>query len=61
MMYVVVENSIYNDPEYIQKLGIIIQPFKNKNIYQRLMPSLYLLRKIGASVILVFIYQYPEV
>ena len=25
------------------------------------MPSLYLLRKVGASIILVFVYEYPEV
>lgn len=61
MVYVVIENSIYNDSDYFDKLAIIIQPFKSKNISQRLMPSLYLLRKVGASIIIVFLYPYPEV
>lgn len=61
MVYLVIDNSIYHNEEYFDKLAIIIVPFKNKNISQRLMPSLYLLRKIGSSIIIVFIYEYPEV
>lgn len=61
MVYVVIENSIYNNSEYFEKLAIIIIPFKNKNISQRLMPSLYLIRKVAGSIILVFFYEYPEI
>ena len=47
MIYLVVENWVYKDDEYIEKYSILIVPFKNKNISQRLLPSIFLLRKIS--------------
>jgi hypothetical protein len=61
MIYLVVENKIYNDPVYKNRLAILIQPFKNKNLSQRLFPSMYLLRKFVSSAILVYLYNYPTV
>ena len=60
MIYIVVENSVYSNKEYEDRLAILIAPFKNKNISQRLLPALYLLRKFITSLVLVFLYQQPE-
>ena len=32
MIYIVIDNSIYKNEEYFDKLAILIKPFKNKNI-----------------------------
>lgn len=60
MVYLVVENQVYSSKEHQQKLAVLIEPFKNKNFSQRLLPCFYLLRKILTSLIVVFLYDYPE-
>ena len=61
MVFLVVQNTVYEDQEYRDKFAILIVPFKHKNISQRLLPTFYLLRKFLVSAVLVYLYSHPVI
>jgi hypothetical protein len=61
MVYLIVGGEVYESRIYQEKYAVLIKPFKNKNISQRLLPALYLFRKIFQSLIIAYLYDSPDI
>ena len=60
MLHLIFAGEIHKDPIYRKKLAVLLVLFKHKRLVHRMLPSLFLLKKILAQAVIVYLYDYPE-